>query len=54
MTKFDDMSIGQSWLKVQNGLEPRGGPDPDHPDMCKYDASCGMQFKPNVCKYDDD
>jgi len=40
----DNADLGNNWLAIQNGQEPRGMPDPQDHTMCKYSDSCGMEF----------
>lgn len=42
---IDFISAFDDWLQIQIGYEPRGMPDTQHPDMCKYLANCGMALE---------
>lgn len=43
--EIDYMGAFDDWLKIQNGYEPRGNPDPNNSSICKYVDNCGMALE---------
>jgi hypothetical protein len=46
--EVDFISAFDDWLQIQIGFEPRGVPDTQNPDVCKYQMNCGMALEEQI------